>query len=105
MQIQRPEDSEVTHPQQQSYVCNVTFIHGSRTESWLKKRYYWKNIEFGLSVFSLQISPSPKVCFFKPFPLTDYLGWLLLKKLDFSILEKGKKSRDDVFQECRILRR
>lgn len=43
--------------------------------------------------------------FFKPFPLTDYLGWLLLKKLDFSILEKGKKSRDDVFQECRILRR
>lgn len=36
---------------------------------------------------------------------TDYLGWLLLKKLDFSILEKGKKSRDDMFQECRILRR
>lgn len=36
---------------------------------------------------------------------TDYLGWLLLKKLDFSILEKRKKSRDDVFQECRILRR
>lgn len=40
-----------------------------------------------------------------PFLLTDYLGWLLLKKLDFSILEKCEKSRDDMFQECRILRR
>lgn len=39
------------------------------------------------------------------YQLPQLLGWLLLKKLDFSILEKCEKSRDDMFQECRILRR
>lgn len=53
------------------------------------------------------IFPSDPPCaiFLSLLMWTDYLGWLLLKKLDFSILEKRKKSRDDMFQECRILRR
>lgn len=37
--------------------------------------------------------------------LPQLLGWFLLKKLDLSILKKCKKPRDDMFQECRILRR
>lgn len=37
--------------------------------------------------------------------LPQLLGWFLLKKLNFSILKKRKEPRDDVFQECGILRR
>lgn len=35
---------------------------------------------------------------------TAYLSWLLLQKLNFSVLQEGEEPRDDVFQECRILR-